>query len=281
MRSFYLLSIILGLSFQNVTQKAYAGKTTGKGQYFFSFLVSLSAMLFFIISSGSFSWNGGIVIYAIFFAISYTTSTVFGLCAFSHGSLSLTSLILSYSLILPTVYGLFFLNEPFNLKIGIGFLFLVISLFLINQKNSKVPITFKWVVFVILAFVGNGMCSVFQKMQQVAFEGAYKNEFMIVALAFVTVLISFFVFKKERREVKEYAKTGWYMPVACGLANGVVNLFVMVLSNLMPVSVMFPMISAGGIIITYIISRFYYKEKLTRVQFLGFLIGILSVIFIS
>lgn len=281
MSVFYLVSIILGLAFQNVTQKAYAGKTTGKGPYFFSFLVSLSAMLFFIISSGSFSWNGGIVIYAALFAISYTTYTVSSLCAFSNGSLSLTSLILSYSLVLPTVYGLFFLNEAFNLKMGIGILLLVISLFLINQKNSKVPITFKWVVFVILAFIGNGMCSVFQKMQQVAFEGAYKNEFMIVALAFVTVLISFFVFKKERREVKEYAKTGWYMPVACGLANGVVNLFVMVLSNLMPVSVMFPMISAGGIIITYIISRFYYKEKLTRVQFLGFLIGILSVIFIS
>ena len=29
----------------------------------------------------------------------------------------------------------------------------------------------------------------------------------------------------------------------------------------MPVSLMFPMISAGGIIITYLVSRFFYKEK--------------------
>jgi len=41
--------------------------------------------------------------------------------------------------------------------------------------------------------------------------------------------MSFFVLKKERYEVKEYAKAGWYMPVAYGLVNGVVNLFVMIL----------------------------------------------------
>ena len=81
--------------------------------------------------------------------------------------------------------------------------------------------------------------------------------------------------------VLKYVKAGWHLAVACGIANGIVNLFVMGLSNMMPVSVMFPIILAGGIIITYIISRFFYKEKLTKVQFIGFLTGIASVVFLS
>ena len=62
--------------------------------------------------------------------------------------------------------------------------------------------------------------------------------------------------------------------------NGIVNLFVMILSGKMPVALMFPLISAGGIIVTYIVSRFFYKEKLTKMQFAGFILGIASVVFL-
>ena len=65
------------------------------------------------------------------------------------------------------------------------------------------------------------------------------------------------------------------------LVNGVVNLFVMILSGIMPVSIMFPMVSAGGIIVTYLVSRFYYKEKLTKMQFAGFLTGLASIVFLN
>lgn len=281
MSIFYLIMIIFGVTFQTVIKKPYTQKTSGKGPYFFSLLVSLSAMMFFVFTAKSFEFNIGVVIYAIAFAVAYIAATVFSLYAVASGSLSLTSLIISYSLILPTAYGLIFLNDPISIKFCVGIVLLVISLFLINQKNSDAPIKFKWVIYVILAFVGNGMCSVFQKMQQVEFSGAYKNEFMIIALLVVTLLLGIFVWAKERKDIKVYAKAGWHIAIACGIANGAVNLFVMILSNLMPVSVMFPMISAGGIIITYIVSRFYFKEKLTRLQFVGFLTGIASVIFLS
>ena len=281
MTIFYLISIILGVAFQNVAQKPYTQKTKGKGQYFFSLLVSVSAMVFFFLTSKNFAWNSGILLYAAMFGLAYGTATVFQLYAITYGSLSLTSLIIAYSLVLPTVYGLVFLKDPFSAKFGIGVVLLVVSIFLINRKNDTTPITMKWAICAFLAFVGNGMASVTQKMQQVAFGGAYKNEFMILALAFVTVLLGIFVLKQERREIKHYAKCGGILAVACGLVNGMVNLFVMILSGMMPVSVMFPMISAGGIIITYIISRFFYKEKLTKMQFIGFLAGIASVIFLS
>ena len=47
MSVFYLITIILGVTFQNVVKKPYTQKTNGKGLFFFGCLVSLSAMLFF------------------------------------------------------------------------------------------------------------------------------------------------------------------------------------------------------------------------------------------
>ncbi len=67
----------------------------------------------------------------------------------------------------------------------------------------------------------------------------------------------------------------------CGIMNGTVNLFVMILSGMMSVSLMFPLMSVGGILVTFTVSILFYKEKLTRLQYLGFLAGIGAVIFLN
>lgn len=290
MNYIYLISIIIGVSMQNVFKKSFTQKTNGGGYYFFGALSSLAAMLFFVITSKEFEWNRGFIPYSVGFAVSYGAATVFSTAAVSCGSLSISSLVISYSLMLPTLYGLVFLNDPISIGLIPGLVLLAVSLLLINAKNDKAPITFKWVVYVLLAFLGNGLCSVVQKMQQVKFDGAYKNEFMIIALAIVALLtfaISLVTeFKKDGKAVssdvvKGYMKSGLVLALLCGVANGLVNLFVMVLSGLMPVSLMFPLISGGGIVLTYIISRLYYKEKLTRTQLIGFLCGTASVILLN
>ena len=125
------------------------------------------------------------------------------------------------------------------------------------------------------------MCTVVQKMQQDAFGGNYKNEFMIVALAVVTLFMMVFAIIKEHKEIKTYLKAGWHWAILCGLLNGMVNLFVMILSGKMAVSLMFPLISAGGLIITYIVARFCYREKLTKIQLAGFVLGVFAVIFLN
>ena len=125
------------------------------------------------------------------------------------------------------------------------------------------------------------MCTVVQKMQQIASKGSYKNEFMIVALAIVTVVMLLMSVLTEKKQIKQYAKVGWHWAIICGILNGMVNLFVMVLSGKMSVSLMFPLISAGGLIVTYIVSKFFYKEKLTKMQFVGFLFGLAAVVFLN
>ncbi|MBQ9940524.1 MAG: hypothetical protein IJO74_03180 [Clostridia bacterium] len=277
----YLIIIIAGVSGQNVTQKIYTEKTGESGAYLFSTLTSLFSMLFFIVTSKGFDWNPGIIPYAIAFALSFALSGIFGVLAIAAGPLSLSSLMISYSLMIPTFYGIIFLKEPISAYFLTGLGLLAISLFLVNKKNDKCPVSLKWLFFVFLSFAGNGLCSTFQKMQQQAFDGNYKNEFMILSLAIVVFVLGITALITNKGNLKSYLYHARFTAVGCGIMNGMVNMLVMILSGIIAVSVMFPLISAGGIIVTYLVSKIFYKETLTKAQFAGFLTGIASIVFLN
>lgn len=174
-----------------------------------------------------------------------------------------------------------FLHEPVGVMTYIGIAALMISLFLINMKKENVKFSFVWVVWLIIEFAGNGTCAIVQKMQQLRFDGAYKNEFMIVALAFVMLVFLCIVLAEKKDNKKEALKECIkYAPVA-GVANGAVNMMTMVLTAMLPSSILFPVISAGGIVITFIISLTVYKEKLSKMQYIGYVIGIFFVIMLN
>lgn len=283
-----LIGIIVGLTMQNVVKKVYNDRISGGGVYAFNTLASLSALLFFVAFRGEKTViDSGLVGYSVGFSVMYILFLVSSLLAVKYGSLAVTTLIISYSLIIPTLYGLIFLKESAGIVMYIGIVLLLLSLFLINMKQDdngtgeKIRVTKKWAILAVLAFVGNGMCTVIQKQQQLAFDGAYKCEFMIIALLAVTVVMTACMFIKERKTMREHLKKGWLCAVLCGVMNGMVNLFVMILTGRMAASVMFPLISAIGIIPTVLIGVFYYKEKLSKRQAIGFLAGVLSVALLS
>ena len=133
--------------------------------------------------------------YSAGFAAMFALATVFSVMALTIGSLAITSLVLSYSLIIPTLYGILFLNEKITpLKCG-GILLLLLSFFLVraqtkeDDKTSK-P-TVKWIIYVLVAFVSNGMCSVVQNAQQRRFNGMQNSNFMILALIISTAARGF------------------------------------------------------------------------------------------
>ena len=288
MNALLLILVVLGITAQHVTKKMYSQKQAG-GAYTFSALSALVAMIFFLITSGgSLEFTWAFVPHAIGFSITYSLSIVFSFLAIKEGPLSLTSLITSYSLLIPSIYGLFAWDEPFSALLAVGILILVVSIFLIQfepkaEKSAEEVkrLTPKWIVYVSLAFIGGGGCSAFQKDQQLTFNGAYKNEFMIVALfiTFMAIMICAFCF--EKKSVFEHAKRGVFTYGVCGAANGAVNYIVMVLSLRMHASVMFPIISAGGILMAAILSMTVYREKLSKLQKIGLALGILAIIVLN
>jgi len=281
-----LLVTILGVSIQSVSIKAYGNKTGAKGRFIYLALSRMAGVIFLICTAGKLCFELSVIPYAVVFGIFYSVCAVFSFLSINSGPLTLTSLITSYSLMLPTAYGLIFLDDPISKGFVPGFILLLVSLMLINKKtdNSGVKITPRWILFVTVTFLANGGCSIVQTIQRNAFkgvEGMYRNEFMIIALVLFVVVISILSLCTERKDIVLCTKKGWLLAAVCGIANTVVNLLTMVLQSYIPVSVLFPLVSGGGLILTYFLSRFLYKEKLSNVQNMGFILGVFSVIFLN
>ena len=281
MNTVLLIITIVCLTMQTVFKKIYNNRSVADCKYFFSMLLSLGATAFFVFTSRGLRFSVEVLPYSLMFAVFYGLASVGSFLSIANGPLSITALIISYSLMVPTLYGIIFLNEVPGIGLCVGIVLLILSLFLISKKSRNAPMTLKWVIYVALAFIGNGMCSVVQKMQQNAFDGKFKNEFMIIALVVISLFMGILTLAKERDKLTGNVKYGLICGLSCGFMNGIVNMLVMVLSGSMAISIMFPLISSGDVVLTYLISTFVYKEKLTIKQFVGFLFGVASVIFLN
>ncbi len=280
--SLFIVIITVAMSAQNVIKKGYNKKSEGKGVFTFSGVTVLTACIFFVVKSGFYLPFGFEMLpFAIGFAVCYFCASVFNFLAIQAGPLSLTSLAVSYSLIIPTLYGLIFDGDEAGIWLFVGLGLLLVSLVLINAKKGDTKITLKWAVYAVLALVGNGLCSTLQPLQSRIFGGEYDSTFMVVALLSVFLGLAAFAYFHEREEILPSLKCGAHLMVLCGIANGLVNLLVMVVSKTVDNSVMFPIISAGGIVVTWIVSTFFYKEKLTLKQNVGMVLGVLAIVFLN
>ena len=208
---------------------------------------------------------------------------IFSILAIKTGPLAISAFIYSCALIIPSLYGIIILDESVTIELVIGISLLLISLMFINlkKKEETEKISSKWIICVILSFVGNGACSTVQKVQQLAFEGCYKIELMIVALAISLIVMIVSSIVTEKGKILLNIKKAFPWALYCGLANGAVNLFVLHMLNKLPSSVMFPVISAGEIVLTTSVSVFAYKEMLGKKQLIGLVIGIISLVFLN
>lgn len=283
-----LLAVVAILAIASVINKLYNKDNDEKGVYAIAAVRTFSAMLVFVVVAlatspdGRLHFTPEIIGYSVGFAVAFGTCMVCNLLAVRYGSLSLTTLMVSYSLLIPTLYGLLFLGETVKKELIYGILCLVLSLFLIHYKKEGKGFSLKWIIFVLLCFVGNGMCSTVQRMQQISFNNQFSYEFMIIALGILTLFLLGFALGSAPKESVRTIKKGWFWGAVYGVTNGLMNFFVMLLNkNQMPASVMFPIISGGSILLVVAVSRIFFKERLTKMQLAGVGVGILSLVFFN
>ena len=283
---FLLFLTALFIVSQKFTQDRFNAKRNS-GVFMFSGMISFFAMCFFMAVNRDWTWSNELILPAVFFGLAYAASTVFVVLAIKSGSLAKTTLITSYSLLVPALTGLIILREPLGVPMIVGMVFLVVSLWLTNRQKSspdapKEKVTLKWIVYLILAFIGNGMCATVQKLTP-HYLGADINQnlYMIAALGLSTVVLVVASFLTKEEGLKETVKVGLPLSFLCGLFNGAVNYLVIYLNPFIPASVMFPVLSAGEIILIVPYSLLVRREKFTVAQWVGFAVGVVSVVLLN
>lgn len=285
----YLLIVftMMSVGIQYVITGLYARKGSSSSPFVFMLVISLSAIAFYsAYNRFQFSFTTAFIGYSIAFGLCFGMAFLFQVLAIRRGGVTLTSLLLSYSLILPTLFGIFVYKDRVTLTFLVGLAFVLLSLFLINYKKRGIAENRKnvqsgWLLLALSAFVGNGGCSIVQTAAQKNLEGQYKAEFMISAMLVVAVICVLAIGLHRPYRSFSLRSEGIY-GLLCGAFNALTNLLVMVLVvSTLPVSLIFTLISAGSVVTTYIASRFIFREQLNRMQNIGLAVGLFSIVLIT
>ncbi len=272
----YFLNVFCSTG-QSVLTKRYAsrgGKTTP-----FNLCKAFSALVIFAVVSfvTGFSLHIPTLLFGVFYGLIFCGSMYTGIKALSLGPMSLTSIIASFSLIIPVLFGLCFLNEKLSVIGVVGIALLLISIVLINYKKGG-AISVKWSVFSLLTLFFNGICSVTQKLHQIKFPSLYRNEFMMWALL-VTWLVFLMISLFSPKDGKKV--TFNLLGIVSGIMNGFANYIVLYLAALENATVLFPIVSAANTVAVWLLGRFVFKEKLTLGGIVGVSLGIVAVILLK
>lgn len=276
---------------EGVMIKKYNSKHK-QGGFIFTSLISLFAMLFFFITDkGGLNFPPEMIPYGIASGIFYCMASFLTYVAFGCGSFVLTNLFLSYSLLFSVGYGLFVLREDATPLTYAGLLLMMVSVFLVrsgNKKNApaegegpKIRISLKWVVCVALSVLGSGMFGVMQKLQQVKFEKSCDNEFMIVTLGFSAVTLFIIGLIMNGKDLFYILRHGGLYASVAGISNGATNLLNLAVNAMIPISIAAPTRSGVKIVISFLISLLIFREKLTRKQVAGVILGTAALILLN
>ena len=278
----------------NVVGECYNRRVKRTNPFCYTLIVSVMVFLvYWIYGRFSFAFDWLTLGMGAAYGVCYCLYFVFMLRALASGYVSLVSLIIAYSLMIPTLFGLIFYRSYPGAFFYVGLALLMIAVFLIGKKKetksaeegaAKKRSGGKWIAFALAAMLVNGTLSILQTYQQTEKKGFYKSEFMMIAMAVVFVFscVSVYIFARRDKETVavNFRKGGWIAAVY-GIANAVLNFLVMVCVGLLPARLIFSTICGISLALTLLLSLLFFKEKLTRRQLAGFLVGLISTIFMN
>ena len=273
-----LLNIVLG-QVEGIVVKEY-GKRHKIGGMFFNAIICAFAGLFFVIKEGFFTDTSkfyfplALMPYALLSCIMYAVGFYTMYRALQLGSFGMTKLIASFSMVITIVYGIAFLGERPHPLTYIAMALVCLSVVLMRiegvkeNKDDKSDNGFslKWLVYLILCVVSNGFISILTRQQQIVFDGICDCEFKMISTFGACILLMMLGFILEKQNLGYIVKHGSLYGAVAGLVNGGKNFLHLIIYNLAAISISTPMTTGVGLVISFLLSIFLYKEKFTKLQ---------------
>lgn len=213
----------------------------------------------------------------VFFQLSYIK-------AMSYGNVSLTVLIVNLSMIIPVSVSVLAFDEQLTVTKVLGFLLIVITLFMSVDKKGKSENLKKWILPVMLAFLINGALSV---LQQIFGKTVWQNEksaftawSYIIATVLSLIMYLFMKLKGKNTTFKVKPRVlgiGMCIGAILGVFQFLYTGAVTTIDGLL----LFPVYNGGTLILSSVAGVVLLKDKLTVKQIIGILTGIVGIVIIN
>lgn len=253
---------------------------TPRDAYLFNAVSTLGGLVLLICIGPEFKISSYSMMMAVCFALISAIAQFSLLMSMACGSMSYSVLFSYLGLLIPTGYSMIRSRNVTLCQI-IGLLLMILTLYLgIGVKNDT-KITLKWIVYSAISFVAWGMVGLVQVLHQSSCYKGEINGFLIWSFLFMVILfgVMYLCMKRRQTEAPHYilkSKDTVFVLIA-GLFVGATNKINLYLSGVLPGIILFPIVNGGVIILSGIASVLLFKEKLSKMQILGIVTGIISI----
>ena len=282
------LLLYFGIILSSVTQSA-STKLFHRGQgsvWVFNAIKAVAAFLFMLaFGIGQMSFHLPTVLFGISYGFLLSVSMYAGFEALRRGPMALTSMLVTFSVFIPFLWGICVNGETLNLCQGIAIFLFVSALLAINadklkrtgEKHTSYGI---WLFFVALTFFANGIGSVLQTEHQTLFRGEYQSELTLYTMGFCALVYIVIFFVKEPLTAIVTTKKK-AVALLSGVANALVTFLTVMLAATENASVLFPIISAGSALGVLLCGRFLFHERLKVNHYLALVLGVTAVVLLK
>ena len=282
---FLFLSILIFTVTQSASTKLY--QKCGGDPLPFNAIKSSFAFLPFLVSMVfGFTFHLPTVFYGVIYGGLMSVSMICGYQALKCGRMALTSMLVSFSVAIPLLYGICIGEEVTIFKI-VGFCLLALTIVFMNlgkksadKQSESNKNNGKWWLFVGLTFFANGISSVLQKVHQSEYPKLYVTELMAVATCVCCVIFIALTISKQGVQGWKEVRGKWY-GVLAGVCTAIANFCTTTLAGFESATLLFPMITAGTIVLTIVCGRTVFKENFKANHYFAIVCGICSVIFLK
>ncbi len=288
-----ILAATLGLSANQVMTRTFQTKLkkTKHSINLYHLIMTASAALacFVLALANKTQFSATLILPALLFGIGFSFAMLFLAKSMETGYMSLSTVLISLSLIMPVIFSWTVLSEPIETNAVIGLVLIMATLVLssLSSKKGERGDLKKWIIFVSVAFISNGGCMIVQK-QYVSTYG--KGELMMfTAMSYLFAALIFLAVYIKRNIGKPWAigenvsrpSAFFAVAVVSGLGNVLANALLGYLADMVSGGVLYPCVHGGRAVLVAICSFLIFKEKPSGRKIAAICIGVAAIVLLN
>ena len=263
-------ALLLAMDFaMNKIYQKLRGTSPESSLLFNSVLGLATAIIFFAVNKFKLSFSPYSAFTAMLMSTLMMTYNIMGFRILKQGSMAIYSLFLmTGGMVLPYIWGLMFLNEPFSAFRTIGLIVIICGVFLSNFSGEKINL--KQTFMCLAVFALNGLVSIISKIHQIEtnYQCVSTIEFIILCGIFKFFIAGslFLAFKNRegQRSKKNNFTKSLIVIILSAIIGGASYFLQLYGAKSLPATVLYPFITGGSIVFSALMGALLFKEKLSR-----------------
>lgn len=281
--NYLLLFTSVSLDTLKNTYYNYFGKNMMQGHrdtLRFNAINCVGAVIYFVCRGANFHISAYSIVMALIFSVVTVAAQYFQLLSMSLGPMAYSTLFTYLSVLISTLFSVFYYAQPVSGLQVVGFVLMVISFFFSCDLRDRTNLNLKWLAAALGSFLSWGLVGICQMLHQNSPYASELSGFLLWTFLFSGILfgILFLFAGKGTQAANSRGLLPLILMVLTGAAIGIINEINLYLSGAMPGIIFFPIVNGGVIILTTLCAIFIFREKLPKTQLVGLVAGIIAVL---